>query len=414
MGMKRAVKYFEVQLKRMLRFLPAVFAVTLVLACAIGLIAKGLVSDKLSEDARQMVEIGVCGDIEDSYLGIGIMALQHMDTSRFAINFHTMEEAEAKEALLDGELTAYLVVPEGFVDSVVSGQNYSVRFFTNTGQMGLGTMLMNELMGIISELVTQSQSGIYGMQHLCNQYEYYDVYWEATDELNIKYIDLILSRQDVFEVEVLGISNSLSMQGYYICGFAILFLLIFGMNGCAVFIRRDMALGRLLASNGVSAWKQVLIEFLTYVLMVLINVLCMFCLLGGICELAELSIPEWGSISFGTVMSFAAALVPVVIMLSALSFWGYEMSENIVSGMLIQFLMAVSLGYVSGCFYPVSFFPEGIQAVGRILPSGVAIRYASLCMRREESVWIVLAILSYTVVFVLITCLIRKRRLEQK
>ena len=102
--------------------MPAVFLVTLVLAASVAVIAKGVLSDKLSEDERKKVEVGICGDLSDSYLGIGVLAVQQLDSSRFAINFHTLEEAEAREMLLDGKLTAYLVIPDGFVDSVVSGE----------------------------------------------------------------------------------------------------------------------------------------------------------------------------------------------------------------------------------------------------------------------------------------------------
>ncbi len=401
-------------MKRVLHFLPAVFLVTLILVCAIAWIAKSLVSDKLSEDTRQMVDIGICGDLEDSYLGIGIVALKHMDSSRFAVEFHMMEETEAREALLRGELTAYLEVPEGFVDSIVRGENYKVPFYTNSSQLGISTLLMNEMAGVISELVTKSQNAIYGMQRLCKEYEYQDVYWEATDDLNVKYIDVILSRQDLFEVQTLGISNSLSMQGYYVCGFLVLFLLIFGMNGCVIFVKKDMSLGRLLASNGVGAWKQVLIEFAAYLLLVLVNVLSMFLVLGFLSERMELSIPEWNRMDFSTIMYFGQSLLPAIGMLSALAFLGYELSGNIVTGMLLQFLTALSMGYVSGCFYPAAFFPESIQVLGRVLPSGVAMQHAALCMREESDRMIVLAMFGYSVVFIVMTCLLRKRRLEQK
>ena len=55
--MKKVFRYFQVQLKRVLRFLPAVFVVTLVLIFAIAFIAKGLISDKLDDEARQKVEL---------------------------------------------------------------------------------------------------------------------------------------------------------------------------------------------------------------------------------------------------------------------------------------------------------------------------------------------------------------------
>lgn len=394
--------------------MPAVFLVTMILAASVALIAKGLLADKLSEDNRQKVEVGICGDIADSYLGIGVTAVQQLDSSRFAINFHTLEEEEAREMLLDGELTAYLVVPEGFVDSVVSGENFSVPYYTSNSQMGLGTMLMNELANIISELITKSQSAIYGMQNLCNEYEKYDIYWDATNELNLEYIDIILSRQLLFEVETLGVSNSLSLQGYYICGFAVLFFMIFAINGCPIFVRKDMSLARLMSANGVNALYQVLVEFVAYLMLVSVCMLSVFAVLAGVCEFAELAVPEWRSVDFATVFGFGVALLPAIFMLTAMAKLGHELSGNIVSGMLIQFLATLSMGYVSGCFYPASFFPEGIQVIGKLLPPGMAMKYASECMLDEVSALSVLGILFYTVLFVVLTWLLRQRKLEQR
>ncbi len=394
--------------------MPAVFLVTLVLVASVALIAKGLLTDKLSDDNRQKVEVGICGDLTDSYLGIGVLAVQQLDSSRFAINFHTLEEEEAREKLLDGELTAYLVIPDGFVDSVVSGENFSVRYYTANSQMGLGTMLMNELANIISELVTKSQSAIYGMQNLCEDYGRYDIYWDVTNELNLEYIDIILSRQLLFEVETLGVSNDLSMQAYYICGFAVLFFMIFGINGCPIFVRKDMSLARLMSANGVGSFYQVLVEFVTYLVLVSVCMLSVFAVLAGVCQFTDFAVPEWRRVDFATVFGFGVALMPAIFMLTAMAQLGHELSGNIVSGMLIQFLTTVSMGYVCGCFYPASFFPEGIQIIGRLLPPGVAMKYASQYMIDEVSVLPVLGMIFYMVLFVALTWLLRQRKLEQR
>lgn len=401
-------------MKRVLRFLPAVFLVTLILVCAIVFIAKGLIDGKLDDESRQKVELAICGDMEGSYLGIGVMALQHMDSSRFAVNFHTMEAEEAQEALKSGKIMNYLELPDDFVDSVVTGENSKIKFYFSNTQMGIGNKLTSELADVISCYIIKSQNAIYGMQDLCDKYEYHDEYWDATEELNLKYIDIILSRQDFFAIEALGLSNGLSMQAYYVCGFAVLFFLIFGMNGCAIFIRRDMSLGRMMSANGVGALHQVVIEFLSYLILVIVNMVGMFCLLGGLCEFVEFTIPEWESIHFAKVVTFGISLLPAIIMISAMAFFCFELSGNVVSGMLLQFLVALSMAYVSGCFYPASFFPEGVQMIGGILPSGVATGYASLCMRSETDSMLFVWMIGYTVAFIAITAILRKKKLEQK
>lgn len=411
MNMKKIGRYLEIQLKRVLRFFPAVFLVTLILVGSLILVAKGVLTQAASGEKQTMVEIGVCGDIQDSYLGIGIVALQQLDSSRFAIDFHMLEEAEAREALLAGELTAYLVVPEGFVDSVVRGENYSIKYYAANGQAGIGTMLMHELAMIISELITKSQSGIYGMQSICREYGYHDIYWEATNNINMQYINLLLDRPQLFEVEILGVSNNLSMVGYYICGFTVLFFMIFGINGCPIFVRRDMSFAKILTSNGVGAIYQVLVEWIAYLAMVLVCLISIFAMLGGACEFIDVSVPEWRSVDFERVFAFGVSLIPVMIMLTAMAMLLHELTDNIVSGMLLQFLMTLGMGYVSGCFYPSSFFPEGVQRLGNMLPSGVAIRYASGCMLDELDAGVVLFTILYTIIFLVAVWLLRRWKL---
>lgn len=411
MDMKKVGRYLEIQLKRVLRFFPAVFLVTFVLVGAVIVVAKGALAEAASGEKQTMIEIGVCGDIQDSYLGIGIVALQQLDSSRFAINFHMLEEEEARKALLAGELTAYLVVPEGFVDSVVRGENYSIKYYAANGQAGIGTMLMHELAMIISELITKSQSGIYGMQSICKEYGYRDIYWTATNDINMQYINLLLNRPQLFEVEILGVSNHLSTVGYYICGFTVLFFMIFGINGCPIFVRKDMSLAKILASNGVGAIYQVLIEWVVYLGLMLACLVSIFAILGGACEFIDVSVPEWRSVDFERVFSFGISLIPVMIMLTAMALLLHELTDNIVSGMLLQFLVTLGMGYVSGCFYPSGFFPEGVRMLGNILPSGVAIQYASGCMRNELDVVVVLFTVLYTILFLTAVWLLRCRKL---
>lgn len=401
----------EIQIKRVLHSFPAVFLVTLVLVGAIILVAKGLLAEMQSDEKQTKVEVGICGDIEDSYLGIGVVAVQQLDSSRFAINFHMLEEEEAREALEAGELTAYLVVPDGFVDSVVRGENYSIKYYAANGQAGIGTMLMHELAMIISELITKSQSGIYGMQSICREYGYDNIYWTATNEINMQYINLLLDRPQFFDVEILGVSNNLSTIAYYICGFTILFFMIFGINGCPIFIRKDMSLAKILVANGVKSVYQIVIEWIAYLVMMITIMLGIFVMLGVACENMDIAVPEWRSVDFERVFSFGMMLIPVMLMLTAMALFMHELADNIVSGMLLQFLAVLGMGYVSGCFYPRDFFPQGVQVLGKMLPSGVALQYASECMFEEINALTVVSVIVYIVIFIGLTWLLRYRKL---
>ena len=64
-----------------------------------------------------------------------------------------------------------------------------------------------------------------------------------------------------------------------------------------------------------------------------------------------------------------------------MQFFLYELVPSALGGSLAQFLCAAAQGYVCGCFYPYTFFPEALQRVGKALPAGTALRYLSAVVR---------------------------------
>lgn len=410
---KKPLQYLRLQIKRVVRAIPSVFVLTLLLLLVVAAFGAAVLSDQASDEKMIKVETGIVGDASESYLGIGIMALQQLDSVRFSVNMKEYEKEEAVAALAAGEISAFCEIPDGFVESVVSGENMQVTCYTSNGQLGLSTMLIKEVLSSVSEMIIQSQNAIYSLQDICLEYGLEDLLWPATEEINIRYINLIINRDQVYEMEILGIADQLSMVAYYICGLIVLFFLIWGVNGCPLFVRRDMSLAKLLSANGRGVISQVLCEYVAYLLLMVISFLGIAVLLGGACEFQELSFDEWSTIDFGVVMSFAIRLLPVAAMLTAMAMLGHELVSNIISGMLLQFLLAIVMGYLSGCFYPSSFLPEVIQLLGRILPSGVAMAYASSCIRDVLQVGNVLAVSGYLVVFIAGTALLRHRKLAR-
>lgn len=391
--------------------MPSICIITFLLLSLTLLIGKSMIDGQISDEKRAKVTIGICGAVHDSYLGMGLIALQEMDSSSDTIYLQIMEEAEAQDALRNGELAAYMVVQEGFVESVMHGINNKIIYYTADADMGINTELMDEITKVISSLIVESQNGIYGMQELFFKYEPGRDYWEITDELQARYMNLIFDRTDFFDVKILGISDSLSLQAYYICGFSVFFFMLFGLSGCPVLIRKDRALSRQLASKGLGALPQVLAEWVAYLLLVIPVMLCIFAVLGNMVKVFELSVPEWRWISFNTVFSFGIELIPVVIMISAMTFFVYELTDNIVVGMLLYFLVTVGMGFVSGCFYPRSFLPDIMYYIGKFLPSGIGIEYAIGSIGSKVPTVAGAGVMIYTALFLCVAVFLRQGKL---
>ena len=81
-----------------------------------------------------------------------------------------------------------------------------------------------------------------------------------------------------------------------------------------------------------------------------------------------------------------------------------------VSGILLQFLSAVVQGYLAGCFYPSSFFPEGLRHLGALLPAGVGMRYLRAHLLSLPDTAQLVWVWGYFALFLLLSLLLRSRR----
>lgn len=406
--------YFYMQLRRTLKLLPVMMTVTLLVSGCVGIFAVlYLGSDEMTENSRKY-RIAVVGDTTDSYLGFGISALSVLDDSRFMIDFPAMTENEARHALIEREIVAYAKVPDGLVESIVSGENDKpVTFVGATGQKGITGILVEELTEVVSTLIVRSQSAIYGMQRLLWDNGRGDSWWDATESLNLRFIGMVLNRTDMCGLEVLGAANGLSTQGYYFCSMLIFFLLLAGINSSSLFSRKSRELMRLMASKGVGSVCQVAVEYLSYLLLNLCCLLGVFLILGPVLRSGIIRLPEWERMGIDVLIGFYVRLIPVVAALAAMQFLIYEMVSGVVSSILLQFLCGISMAYLSGCFYPVSMFPDTLKHIGELLPAGLALRYVDGSLMGDISMQASFGLILYLTVFLGASVFARSLRIRR-
>lgn len=404
MGMYQFGRFLQMQIKRAIRVLPAVLTAMLLLCGSVGAAGLSVLSAGQSDETRQKVSIGLVGDTSETYFEFGIQALASLDSSRMVVDFYTLTEEEAKEWLREGKLSAYVQIPERFLESVVRGENKKAAYVAADGQKGIASLTMQEIADAVSLYVTSSQTAIFSMQMYLAAHGMTDQYWEHTKRLNLRYIEAVLGRTDMVSVEELGIGNHLSMPDYYLGAVIVFALLLQGMACSAFFARKNTALCRVLSSRGLGAGKQVAAEYLAYLMMLCMCFTVILGMLCGACAFLERDIP----------VMFFGKLFPVVCMMAAIQFVLYEIMTDRIAGLILQFLGAVGMAYLSGCFYPAAFFPEGLQRLGRVLPSGTALLYTDKCLLRQAA-WMEMAILLLeTVVFLRAAVRIRKYRIGRE
>ena len=383
----------------------------MVLCVLVSIIFSAMLSIDENKKDKQKFAIGVVGDTKESFLGIGISALENFDSSRFAIEFVELDEEKAKSSLQKGEISAYAVVPDDFVNSLVHGEIKKIKYYTTDDGVGISAVFEKEVTQVISNILVQSQKGVYGLADAMEDNGASYCTGEKMNELCAEYFELIINRTSMGKNEYIGIADEVSMQGYFLCSIITLFVFLFGISCVSMYAKRDISLNRILYAKGQSGQRQIICEYFTYFLLVYLVVfvtsVCVV-VLGGLKSL----IPELEYMGMSEILLFTIRIIPVVAMISAFHFLLFEITRDIVTGVLLQFVASVSLTYISGCFYPIYFFPEIVQRISTFLPAGLARSYLSESIVQKPITISFVFILIYFVLFLGVTILVRNRRIK--
>lgn len=407
--MRELSRYINVNIKRMLKLLPVTIIGTAVLCISLLVAAGIIVGDGVKEEQRKLV-IGVVGDFGSSFFDSGVGALQTLDSTRYIIELESVTRKEAEEGYADGKYIAYIIIPDGFMESVSYGRNdKKLEYVYGDDVQDIMGKAMAEIVESFSGYVTGSQSGIYASGRVNYELGNGDLSDTQLVDINTRYLSAILNREKMCEEVKLGVGDELSMPAYYFCGMLVFFVFLAGINSCLYFGRRDKAFRLLCISRGYDNKVQLIGEYIPFLIMGICVVLCAWIFISIAVILQYVVLDEWSDGQIVNLWMLMPKLLPVIIFVTVIQFLIYEITDNIAGSILLQFLISVVMGYISGCFYPLQFFPEIMQITGDILPTGVARTYIASCIRGEGTLPGLFLMAVYTCVCVLLIYIIRCR-----
>lgn len=396
-------KYFYLQCKRVARYLPGALCVVLVLLGGLLTAFSVMVQQSARSEHNQKFQVAVVGTAGDSFVQMGLAALKTFDSTQFSIEIVEMEERQAHQALERGQIGAYIVIPEGFVDEAMNGHILPLKFVSTTGAAGVVSVFKEEVTEVISLLLLESQRGVYGMQGAMKDNDI-GGRGKKMDALALTYVEYVLTRDRTYSLQELGISDALGFEGYMLCGLAVLFLMLVCLPFAPLMVRRDMSLGRMLAARGRGAMKQALCDLAAYGLGLLVMIVLLAVLAAAVFggKLERLDLPR-----------LLAQALPVLGMVAAFSFMLYALSSDLIGGVLLQFFVTLAMCFVSGCMYPVYFFPVTVQKMAAWLPAGIARSQLAGCITGEVPPQSLALLLGYTAAFCLVGVLARMRSVKE-
>lgn len=421
--MKQFFFYIFIQIKRILALLPSFLAVSAASFLFIGTLLFILMNNTPLANSQKKITVGIAGETESGYIQFGIKSLQQLDYSNSYIELKVLDEKKAEKLLRKGKISAYVVLPEGFIESVEYGRNdKQITFVSRPGAQDISTLIKSEVARIIESYITNSQSAIYSMQQILYDSQQMRKFDSLTLDMNLKYIDYVASRENFAEVETLGNKNVLKGQTSYFCGIIFFFIMLMGINSASFFSKRNFELSRILKSKGANSFVQVAGEYLSYLFFVALCFALILFVSAIAVKLKIFTIYEWrNDILFLSFIWFFIKNIPVIMMASSLEFFIYEAVQSLVPQISFQFLISFVLCYISGCFYPMDFFPDFIKRVSFCQPAGAALNYMKSTVKNSGSSELflgsagfsLLVLAFYTLTFLSLSVFFRKKKLSK-
>lgn len=390
-------KYFCLQCKRFFRLLPWAFLAASLLLTAIGGAYILTVQKNENPENNKKITIALCGSTEGNFLELGLQALEAFDNTRFSMTFLQMTEAEAAQALDDGEVSAYIVIPEGFIEGAFRGDILPLEMVTSPDAPGIISIFREEVAQTVTVLLLDAQRGVFGMMDSFSDFPA-EGQQNLINTLALQYAQLVFARNDTYTPRILEASGQYTLLQNLLGGFGVLFLLLICLPFVPLLIRQNESFRQMLRGKGYPGFSVAFVDFSVFFLSLsmLLTILC----LG-----AAAVVPDAAVLFSRNVI----ALLSVIVAVAAFSFLLGSLCCDLISGLLTQFFVTAAMGFVCGCIYPVSFFPDSLQKLAALLPVGVARTALTTWLTGNSAGSSHLWLWVYSAGFVLVGCTLRSR-----
>ena len=328
----------------------------------LGICAIFVFTIAIQSRGEKRIGVGVVGNIENKYMKLGVEMLNNMDASRFSVKFESLDEENAKKALREGRIAGYFKIDKDFIEGLENGENRPVIYVSSSG--GLMNELSKEVASVFSVLIVNSERVIYAVDEYLSEHKNVYDRETANTELNMSLLKNVFTRGKIYNIETKALTGEVSVKDNYICAMIIILTALSGVGLGSLLSGKKDTLQEVLKSRGLSYISSIICELITVTLYILILIIFGF----GIFLLAINFLKDESFIS-PDYFEFFCNIFAVSIMFASMHLFIYELIYQRVTAVLTEIILGISLCYIGGCIYPLSFFPDIIQKISVFLPS---------------------------------------------
>ena len=245
-----------------------------------------------------------------------------------------------------------------------------------------------------------------------------DTISDAQTDLLLTSMQDMLHRKHMFEVRYVPSQQQLSVESFYLISMVFLLILLTGVMCARSFIRSDYSLARLLNLRRLGSVRQISAEYISLVVLLAALSALFLPLIGAALCRMPITFSAFGLTSTSFLkgfLLFGLKTVPVILLAAAIDLFLYELSEALITGVLLQFLVMISLAYLSGVFYTMQTMPESLNALQPFLPTGQALLYLQQTAKKSDRAFMsLLWVLLWALLFLIGSFLLRKSKVTGK
>ena len=358
--MKIRLFYLKLELKRALKCLPLMAAGAAVLMFFMG--AAALLAGKAlyGGQAAGRITVGVALPENDILAKQVTSMLSSLESVKSICDLSYMSREECLEGMENGELLAALLVPEGFVQDIMSGVNTPVSV-------------------LLPETLSAAQAGIYAGDEVLDQFHCSEARAQLERDLNRLYLEYSLPRGELFRKTAVSASGDVKPVVFYAISLFILALMLSAIPVSGFLQPLDPVLRRQLLLAGVGPVSMILSRILGLALLYMI-------LLLSASSAAVLT----GAIPFSSALP--AALLLLSVSAASLAVCAFQAAGNRMGGVLFLFLGATALHFFSGGILPLVFLPSAFQKAAPFLPPYIFIETVKMAVTAHWEPWIFAAL----------------------
>lgn len=392
--MKKKLLFVWFQMKMALQMIPRILLGTVGFAILIGLIAlTGQMVLEAQDSNSSAADIALVNQDDNKYTKLALNFLFEEETIKETCNFIEMSEEMALTDLKKGSVVAVVVIPQGFLNSVLNGTNLPAQIVLSQGGTNSQSKYFREMVQSGANDLAIAQAAIYSIEEYCSAVGREDIIGEANTYMNETLLSFALRRGTYLSDEVVSVTGDFSVTVFYIASGIVLLLLLSGITCNEILKNENAAFVVCMKRQGIGRAMTAWVKLCSVVLVYALVFVAVYLVAGAM-----------GKVVFS--MTGILGIILLLFAAFAIGQFCFVLTNQRMSGALLLFAFTVVMMFLAGCFLPDAFLPQAVVRIGKWMPAKYMVTLCGQIISGQINHQIMLCVFESAVAFVAATSLI--------